>query len=97
MWWFRDVPPDQMANIVQALWPIFVALFVALVWFVRLEAEVRFLRKEYEEHKAQQLQHDKTMESKIDTMQHAMNSLLQAIGRMEGRMEGKREIERGHG
>lgn len=87
------VGPEVVAAIVSAAWPVFAAfcgcLFIGLVWCIRLESEVRYLRRDHDDHKKHQEERGDTLWAKIDVIQTSMNSLIQAIGRVEGRLGGK--------
>lgn len=61
--------------------------FVA--WFIRLESKVNYLEKDHQRHTELQLQKDTALWAKVDTLQTSLNSLLQAVSRIEGKLENK--------
>jgi hypothetical protein len=75
---------------------------VAVIWFVRLEALVKFKVSEYDRRIAElqeklefaekdhNIQRDKIWE-KIETVQNSLNAVLQALGRVEGKLDTRQD------
>lgn len=83
------------------LWPIITgagtAIFILIVWCVRLEAKVLYLEKDHEDQKIHASEKHDTIWTKMDGMQGTLNSALQGIGKLEGKIDalfetGKRNL-----
>lgn len=81
----------SVAAIVSAAWPVIaglaVAVFMLIVWCVRLESANIYLRKEFDSTKADQKEKYESFSSKLDAMQVSMNAVLQNFGRVEGKID----------
>nr|BDT27306.1 hypothetical protein BHI3_07720 [Bacteriovorax sp. HI3] len=72
---------------VSRLWPLLLALVTVIIWCIRLEAEVRYLRKDHEEHKRTQQDKDSAVWKKLDFFQLTMNDAIKVLSRIEGKLE----------
>lgn len=88
-------PKDVMTTyeLITALWPILATViglaFVALVWFIRLEAKVLYLERDLDKAETAAKEKERVMWEKIDALQNSLNQLLQGIGRVEGKLDAK--------
>lgn len=82
---------SSMVSVILALISILAVLVGIVAWFIRLESKVQYLEKDYNRHQDDQEEKHKAMWAKVDNVQLALNTVLQAIGRIEGKLESKKE------
>lgn len=82
---------NNFLSMVLAILTVLVILVGIVAWFIRLESKVQYLEKDYNRHQDDQDEKYKTMWAKVDAVQSALNSVLQAIGRVEGKLESKKD------
>jgi len=80
-----------MVQIIADLWPIFIGVIIALVWFIRLEALVLFLKESHIHHVDAVGKKDAAMWAKIDSLQANITSVLQGVARLEGKMDSHKQ------
>lgn len=73
-----------LIDMLMRLWPLVSGFVVLVIWCVRLEAEVRYLREDHEEHKKAQKDKDTVVWQKFDHLQLTMSDVAKAVARIEG-------------
>lgn len=68
-------------------WSIVAVAMGFVIWGIRLESKVKYLKEDFDEQKEDGKQKDLTIWEKFDNIQHTLNELLQATGRLEGKLD----------
>lgn len=91
---------NGLPDLLDKLWPILLSMVAFVIWLIRLEAEVKYLKKGMEALAEEALHHrdslelrygelDKAIWEKFEALQASMNSIMQTLGRLEGKLEKK--------
>lgn len=80
-----------LVQLISDLWPIFVGFVIAIIWFIRLEAKVLFLRESHKDHVEAVVRKDAALWAKVDSLQASITNVLQGVARLEGKMDSHRQ------
>lgn len=64
------------------LWPILFGAGLFVIWFVRLEAKVSYMKEDLEKHK-------EDIWKKMDEVQGSLTTLLKVLYRLEGKIDSR--------
>lgn len=79
-------------EILLKLWPLIAGAVGGIgsltIWCIKLDAEVKYLRKDHEAHKEAQSNKDQAVWKKLDYFQLTMSEAVKTLSRIEGKLEG---------
>lgn len=80
-----------LVQLISDLWPIFTGFIISIIWFIRLEAKVLFLKENHKDHVDAVTRKDAALWAKVDSLQTSITNVLQGVARLEGKMDSHRQ------
>lgn len=78
---------SEILEAIRTLWPIIITLFLALIWIVRLESDLRNLKIAVSSMEKKQNANEDAVWKKLNELSSEISQLGKTLSRIEGKLE----------